>query len=257
MTQSRFVLIGYGTIGKVIARGVGSVADVALSAIVSRRPLDAETIPAGAEVHTDLASTLHDAQLVVEAATPDFVVREGERILTTADFLPLSLTALADDALRARLIETARRYGTTLFVPHGAVLGLDGLFDGRELIDEVNVTTIKHPRNLGLNEDRNGPMFEGSAREACARFPRNVNVHAAIALAGIGFDRTISRIVSDTSTTVMRHEIRVLGDGIDWQITVASRAASGVSGQYTPVSALGSVTRALLQRRRFGGMAIV
>ena len=88
-------------------------------------------------------------------------------------------------------------WGRKIYIPHGAVLGYDGIFDGREVLEEVCITTTKKPANLGSSVTEKTVLFEGSTREACKKFPRNVNVHAGIAIAGLGFDKTRSRIVAD------------------------------------------------------------
>ncbi|WP_349237292.1 aspartate dehydrogenase domain-containing protein [Bosea sp. ASV33] len=133
--------------------------------------------------------------------------------------------------------------GTRLLVPHGAVLALDGLSGGRDAIDQVIVTTTKNGASLGTDASARGVLFEGSTRETCARFPRNVNVHAALAIAGIGFDRTRSVVVADPDKRQMRHRIQVFGQGFEWDIWVRSTALGGVSGAYTPKSAVGSIQR--------------
>ena len=98
------------------------------------------------------------------------------------------------------------------------------MFDGSTIIDEVSIETIKNPKSLGRDDKEYTVVFDGTAREATGLYPRNVNVHAALSLAGIGFDRTHSRIISDPSVNTNEHVIRVKGEGIDWTIRVISPA---------------------------------
>ena len=72
-----------------------------------------------------------------------------------------------------------------------------------------------------------------------------MNVHAAVSLAGIGFDKTRSVIISDPAVTTNAHVIRIKGDGIDFEIHVTAYAAGAVSGKYVPLSACGSLDRVL------------
>ena len=81
--------------------------------------------------------------------------------------------------------------------------------------------------------------------KATELFPRNVNVHAAVALAGIGFDRTRSKITADPTVDTNTHVIHLVGDGIDFEIRVSSFSEGGVSGKYVPLSACGSLDRVL------------
>ena len=90
-------------------------------------------------------------------------------------------------------------------------------------------TTTKSPKSLGLDPAKfHEPVvvFSGTTREACAAFPRNVNVHAAVALAGIGFDRTRSRIVADPSVSTNAHVISVTGEGIEFELRISAFTAS-------------------------------
>lgn len=185
------------------------------------------------------------ADLVLEAATPTLVSTLAPRFLERADFCAFSCSALADRTTERAIRDTAARSGRRFFVPHGAVLALDGIADGRDLIQSVNITTTKSGKSLGVDPQAQGVLFEGPVREACRLFPRNVNVHAAIALAGIGFDQTTSRIVAQPGLATNEHRIQVSGTGFDWDLSVSSRSLGGVTGSYTPLSAIGSLRRIL------------
>jgi aspartate dehydrogenase len=91
-------------------------------------------------------------------------------------------------------------------------------------LDAVMITTRKPPRALAGAPylEANGidimalrspqVVFEGSAREACRGFPANVNVSAAVSLAGIGPDRTRVRIIADPTISRNMHDVEVTGD---------------------------------------------
>lgn len=72
-----------------------------------------------------------------------------------------------------------------------------------------------------------------------------MNVYAAVALAGIGFDRTHSIILSDPIVNTNSHEILIEGDGICFALKVNSFAGGSITGKYTPTSACGSLDRVL------------
>ena len=195
-----------------------------------------------------------NVDLVVEAAHPQAVRDLAPKIITQTDLLIFSLTSLADDAFREQMCWCAEAANRRIYIPHGAVLGLDGLHDGREVIDTVSITTVKHPRNLGLADKailEPVTIYEGSTRGACDKFPRNVNVHAAIALAGLGFDQTVSKIVADPGTDRMAHTIQVKGKGLQWEIKIESYATGEVTGSYTPESVFQTVRRLCMDNMGF------
>jgi aspartate dehydrogenase len=192
------------------------------------------------------------ADLVVEMAHPAVTRRWGETFLRETDYMPLSMTAFADEALQRRLVETAERSGTRLFVPHGAVVGLESVFEGREVWEEVTMVMKKSPRNLDFSSapqfkateiTQPTVLYDGPTRGVCPLFPRNVNSHATVALAGIGFDRTRSVLVADPALEVSVIELTARGKGVAMKIE-RSNPLRGVSGVFTLHSTLGAITRA-------------
>lgn len=242
----RLGLFGLGTIGGHIARSAAEQGFATLDFVMAK---DSGVTPSVTKDTVWLRNVselaARQVDLVVEAVDGAFAKRHALTILEQSDLLLFSLTCLANDTFRERLRTACQTAGTRLYVPHGAVLGLDGIHDGRALIEHVSVRTTKHPGNLGLDSNVDGVLFDGSTREACAKFPQNVNVHAAVALAGIGFDRTKSVIVADPSSKRMIHDISVEGQGLSWTIHVESQAVGAVTGSYTPESAAMTVRRIL------------
>ena len=95
-----------------------------------------------------------------------------------------------------------------LIIPAGATAGLDGLAAHRLAeLKRVVFTSTKPPRAwrgrpaedaLDLDAIGNSTLlFEGNAREAALAYPKNANVAATVALAGIGFEDTRVRLVAD------------------------------------------------------------
>lgn len=244
----RVGIIGFGTIGVAIATDltVSRAADIAFVA-TRRAPVSDRRLGLAEETFVGLEEPLplDGVDLVIEAATPEAVAQWAPQVLVITDFCAFSCTAMAEEATERAVMQATRGSGRRFYVPHGAVLALDGIADGRSLIDDILLTTTKSGKSLGLDPDASGVVFDGNAREACRRFPRNVNVHAAVALAGVGFDRTRSRIVAVPGQLDNVHRLEVTGQGFDWDLKVASRSLGGVTGAYTPLSAAGSVRRIL------------
>ena len=171
--------------------------------------------------------SLHDlvsqADLIVEAAGQGVVPSLVEMILAQKkEVLIMSVGGLLSiHSLKERFQDS----GSRLYVPSGAIAGLDavraaGLVD----IQAVTLTTRKPPRGLqgapycvekGIDLEaleQEMVIFEGSAREAARSFPKNINVAAALSLAGIGPDKTRVRIIADPQATTNSHEIELIGE---------------------------------------------
>jgi aspartate dehydrogenase len=88
-------------------------------------------------------------------------------------------------------------------------------------LDEVTVTVRKDPlswKGTAAEETHdltrlNGPvtLYDGPVREGARRYPQNVNISAAAALAGIGLDRTRLVIVADPAISTHIVEIDARG----------------------------------------------
>lgn len=241
--RARIGLIGMGNIGSYVYQQITSQPQLGLDvAFVSDAAVDrVKNIPAGL-VLSDLAGA-HERQpdLVVEMAHPDVTKQWGEAILKHCDYMPLSLTAFADAELHDRVLATAVEHGTCLYVPHGAVVGLDSIFECRDVWDEVSVVMKKNPRNIDMKvfpqfhgKEITEPtvLYDGPTRGICPLFPRNVNSHAAVALAGLGFDRTRSILIADPSLDVAVIEVVARGSGAEVRIE-RSNALKGVTGVFT------------------------
>ena len=194
---------------------------------------------------------LEETDIVIECAMADVLKKNFDDIIKYCDLMVFSVTAFADEVFYQHAKEMAVQYKKSIYLPHGAILGVDGIADGRKIIKNVTIETIKSPSSLGLVTDNYEVVYEGPTREACRRFPRNVNVHATIALAGIGFDRTQSKIIADPSVKTNSHIVHVEGDGMNFEIHISSEATGAVTGKYTPYSAVSSMHKVLGEYSEF------
>ena len=244
MAKIRVGILGCGAIGGFIARHVlADAGSIELSYVFDTDEKKLQDIPLPCRVTSQTELFARQADLVVEAVNADLVKAVALRLIEKSDLLLFSLTALADDAFRTALEQAAVAHDRKVFLPHGAILGLDGIVDAGPTLKSVTITTTKSPASLSLPPDVYKVVFEGPTREACAKFPRNVNVHAATALAGLGFDRTVSRIVADPAVTTNAHVIEAEGSGYRFRVEVSSEAGGKVTGAYTPQSALSTLQR--------------
>ena len=213
--MKRVALIGYGAIGRSIAARMLQVGSAHLKLVaVQMREYQLES--GRLELPPELLATSRIEELlatapdvVIEAASHEALAQWGPTVLGTGcELFVLSTGALAADELREKLSLEARRGGGQLSIPCGALAGFDGLLSLREAgLTQVTYRSTKPPAAWrgteaetvcdldGLQEAR--VIFQGSAREAALRFPRNANLAVAVALAGVGLDTTQVQLVAD------------------------------------------------------------
>lgn len=235
MHDIRVAIAGLGAIGRTLARklsdGVPGL-KLACAAAGDRAKaqdfLDREKIacPLVAldefPAHADIAVECAPAALLEDICRPMLTAGKSVIVLSCGALLP-----------RPELVDLAKAHGGTIIVPTGALLGLDAVAAAAEGdIRSVRMTTRKPPGGLkgapylerhgisvdGLNEAK--LVFSGSAREAAAGFPANVNVVAALSLAGIGPDRTHIDIWADPNVTRNCHDIEVNADSAHFRLSI-------------------------------------
>lgn len=236
--------LGCGKIGQAMLAGLlkGGESKVTFIQDPCFRPSEGYQITV---VKEQVKELLAETDLVIECATAAVLKENFDGIIAHCDLLMFSVTALADEAFAVHMKELALRTGHKVFLPHGAILGVDGIFDGRELLTSVSIETTKNPASLGRKDTVKSVVYEGTTREACRLYPRNVNVHATVALAGLGFDKTHSVIICDPAVNTNTHKIVLEGKGIHFELLISSFTTGGVTGKYTPYSACGSLERIL------------
>ena len=265
----RVAVGGLGAIGMAVARALdGGIEGLSLTA-VSARDRDAAAARMdgfGRRVPVlPLGELAGVADVVVEcapAAAFDEVARpaiEAGRTLVT-----VSVGALLP---RMDLVERARATGGRIVVPSGALLGLDAVRAAAEgTVHSVRLITRKPPRGLegapylverGIDlRDLKEPLrvFEGNALEGARGFPANVNVAAALGLAGIGPERTRLEIWADPTVTRNTHRIVVEADAARFEMVIENVPSeeNPRTGRLTPLSVIATL-RGLTAPLRVGG----
>ena len=217
----RVGFIGFGT----IARGLQAlIQDRAAEqvAIVGAIVRDgAKVRPAGSpKVLSSVRELLGEQpEVVVECGGHDALQSFGPDVLRGGcDLIMVSVGAFARPGLFEEIVEAARQGCSQARVASGAIGALDAIASGAVGgLTRVTHTTRKPPRSLYSPEEADRitevqEVFRGPAREAALRFPENVNVCAAVSLAGIGLDRTEMRIVADPSVQRNQHEVAAEGE---------------------------------------------
>ncbi|NNM74560.1 aspartate dehydrogenase [Enterovirga aerilata] len=231
----RVAIIGHGAIGRELATALLRRGGYAVAVVL--RPGSSRAGQVGPDcvtVHDPAALAAFRPAIVVEAAGAQAVREWGPASLGLGVPLLLSsVGALHDDGLRAALVEAAEAAGTRLYLPSGALAGLDYVLAARAAGDlRIRYESRKPPaawadelRRLGHVERPARPvtLLEGSAREAAARYPANLNVAATLALAGIGFDRTEVSVVVDPEARGNTHGIAVASELGSLELSVVNR----------------------------------
>ena len=233
----RIAIAGFGAIGiKVAAALDQGVPGCVLTAVAARDLGKLRDKVAGLKhkvVVTDIDSLEPLADIVIECAPSNLLpqivspfLRAGKRAIV------LSIGALLS---HGELIELARRHHGQIIAPSGALLGLDAVAAAAEgTIYSVKMLTRKPVRGLlgapYLVENNidianiTEPMkvFTGTARAAAIGFPANLNVVAALSLAGIGPDLTTIEVWADPALTRNTHRIEVDADSASFSMTIAN-----------------------------------
>ncbi|MCP2084565.1 UNVERIFIED_ORG: aspartate dehydrogenase [Paraburkholderia sediminicola] len=248
-------LIGCGAIGSLLydllSRYVPAVRVVAIYERDTHREGARKALDAGARIVDSVGDFLEsDLDLVVECAGHEALRNLGPSVLAAGhDMLVASVGALADPTLETLLIDSATAAGARLRIPSGALGGLDALgaakFAG---LREVRYESHKAPgawrgtpaEALVVLDDIERPtaFYEGTARDAARLFPQNANVAAALALAGVGFDRTRVVLYVDPLATGNTHRIKAEGDfgHIDIAVTGKTLPSNPKTSMLAPCS---------------------
>ncbi|NQU74038.1 MAG: aspartate dehydrogenase [Candidatus Omnitrophica bacterium] len=222
-------LVGCGTIGSAIAEAVDkgfknraslvaiSDCDAGKAAFLRRRLKKKPAIVA-------IDKLIKSSDLVIEAASAKISGQVAKKaLLRKKDVIIMSVGGVVKN--HAALFNLARKAQCKIYLPSGAICGLDGVKSASVgKIYKAELTTRKRPAALAgapfieknkidLTKIKSEKViFNGSAEEAIAGFPKNINVSCALSLAGIGPQRTKVRIIVSPNYTKNIHEIEVEGE---------------------------------------------
>lgn len=251
-------IVGCGAIGKAILSAVAAGGlDVPVAGVTSRTRETAEaflaTLP-HPPPYCGLDTLINRSHLVVEAAGGHLVPELAERVFAAGrDLMVISVGALLE---HGHLLDLARARGCRLYLPSGAIAGIDAIKGACEgEVEHVTITTRKPPSSIadapyvrengidleGLTAETE--IFAGPVREACKGFPANVNVAACVSLAGLGPDRTTIRVLAVPGLQRNCHTIEVAGEFGRLSVTIENErtAENPATGKLTALSIIRAI----------------
>lgn len=259
-------VVGLGAIGQAICRAIddGKIA-VQLVAVTELDLKKASAFTGTLRRPPDVVSLdelVERSDLVVEAASQEALQQVAPKTLEKGkDLLVLSVGGLLG---REEWFRLAGEKSCRLHVPSGALAGLDGVKAACEgEVRSVTLVTRKPPQALAQapyvlehkldlgSLQQETVLFEGSAREACAAFPANVNVAAALSLAGIGLERTRVKIVAVPGSQRNVHDVEVEGEFGLLRVHVESDPSelNPRTSKLAPLSAIATLRRIVSQTK--------
>ncbi|MFH0839579.1 MAG: aspartate dehydrogenase [Candidatus Omnitrophota bacterium] len=225
-------IVGCGAIGGVIADaiinkfkgsitliGVADIDEAKAHALLSRLNMEERFKP----LLLRRDELIRQCDLIVESASGSVSYEIAKEALQAGK----SIIAMSTGGLlnKPDIFEIAEKSAGKLYIPSGAICGLDGLKAAMMAsVRSVTLTTKKPPKGLAgapyiaenridLNSIKNETViFEGTAAEAVKGFPKNVNVAATLSLCGLGANKTRVRIVTSPGYTSNTHEVEITGD---------------------------------------------
>lgn len=201
--------------------------------------------------HYNLTEIANHCDLVIEALPPSLFENLAAAVLGAGK----TLVVLSASQLLGRqdFVDLATRTGAKIVIPSGAMLGLDamkGVAVGE--ITSVVIETrkpvaglIKAPYVAQMDIDLTSLtepslILKGSVTDVARAFPANVNVAAAVSLAGLGPDKTQMEVWADPSLERNKHTVRVTSDSSDFTMSIQNRpsAENPATGEITALSVI-------------------
>jgi aspartate dehydrogenase len=255
----RVGLIGHGAIAQYVARGLGALeAQLTLALIRPGRAAAAQVALGDVRCAQGMTGDLPD--IMVDCAGHAGLAQHGAAILRAGvPLITVSLGALADRGLQAQLTAAASDGDTQLILCSGAIGGLDALraarmgrltrvtYEGRKPPAGWHGSRAEAVLDLSAPLQQEVVHFDGDARQAALLYPKNANVAAAVALAGVGFEDTQVRLIADPHAAGNSHQITALGDFGEMRFAITGQTLPG--NPRTSALAAMSVLAALADHR--------
>ncbi|MFC5602281.1 aspartate dehydrogenase [Sporosarcina koreensis] len=232
MIPIKIGIIGKGNLGTYLLQKINKeqlLPNTKITAILDEREKAKVELPAFAAGYEcaafhDIDSFLQsDIDIVVECSNIEAAQEYSLEVIEKKDLMLISIGAFAGSTFGKLIEQAAKTSGNRVYLPSGAIGGLDVLkaakFSGG--IESVTLTTRKPAHSLtseGIPAEQT--LFDGPARDAIVQFPKNANVAIVLSLAGIGVEKTQVRIIADPEVTRNIHRITAKGSFGEFDLTI-------------------------------------
>ncbi|MBI5207886.1 MAG: aspartate dehydrogenase [Candidatus Firestonebacteria bacterium] len=243
MKKIRAGIVGCGTIGREIGKAIfSSIKDIELISVSEANEENLNTFNRFLNMEfksVTIPELISLVDIVIESASSEISYEVAFKTLSSSkNVMIMSVGGLMEGF--PKLYELAQKNGVKLYIPSGAISGLDGLKAAScSKIYSVELTTTKPPKgllgaphlvknNININNiTEKTCVFEGNAQEAVNAFPKNINVALTLSLAGIGRERTKIKIIADPECKTNIHEIQAKGSFGSFYIRNENEPAPG------------------------------
>ena len=229
MSELRIGIVGCGTIGSALAKAIdedfASRAKLVALCDVNKDRAFSLTESLGSKPKiTEIDDLITESDLVIDAASAEISAGLTRKVLSAGkEIMVMSVGGLLEQS--EELFELARKVKRCIYIPSGALSGVDGL--KAACVAKVNkaILTTRKPlaglkgapyireKNIALDDiKKEEVIFEGSAEEAIKGFPKNINVSSIIRLTGVNAKDTTVRIITSPDYQRNVHELEVEGD---------------------------------------------
>jgi len=222
-TPLRIGLLGNGAIARLLARFCTARPD--RLCVVGAVGLPTDVVSVG---HHPVVPSWSDLlamkpELIVECAGHGAVQSHACAVLAAGiDLIIVSTGSLADEELWQQIRAATERSSARVKLPSGSLPCVDTLSAAKLAgLSRVTLQSSKPPRAWrGTPAERTHNLeaisaptviFSGNAREAALAFPKNANVAATAALAGVGFEATAVTLIADPRATQNIHRLEAEG----------------------------------------------
>ncbi|MBT3700120.1 MAG: aspartate dehydrogenase [Alphaproteobacteria bacterium] len=240
------LVVGHGSIAAWVADHVKDDQNLRIDYVLCRpgREDAARAAIPGAEAISDVSQLDNDVvdgdvDYALECAGHGGLAAHGPGLLERGiDLGVISIGAFSDPDISSALEQAAKASEAQIELLGGAIGAIDALAAARQGgLEEVTYIGRKPPAGWkgsaaenvldldGLNDAE--VHFTGSAREAAQAYPKNANVAATVALAGLGLDHTKVTLVADPAMTGNRHVVEAKGAFGSFSFTIDGKALPG------------------------------